>query len=216
MFHNKLLLLNNMNKISKNYDLLYSISLFLNFDDKIVLQILYKFNFIKNLDFMSKKMNLCNIDSICTECYEAYVYNQTLHLLKKFNKYYNYNDDDDYFSDVSLFIYETYMGVSNRAFLELCDSENRKIDIYKIECISKLNYSYNFYSQLKNRIDEIYEYGFSNKCLELFCCKCGLFGHNDTTIECKLYAENETIRKNEFSEVQWSLTSNDEDKIGII
>jgi hypothetical protein len=69
----------------------------------------------------------------------------------------------------------------------MCDSENKKIDIYNIQCISKLNYSDNFYSQLTNRIHEIYEYGFNNKCLELFCNKCGLFGHDTITIECKLY-----------------------------
>jgi hypothetical protein len=89
--------------------------------------------------------------------------------------------------DENEFILSTYYYIATRAFIEVLDKNNIKMDIFKIDCLFELDLDNNIFDQIYNKIDEIYIDGIEDKRLHLFCKKCGVFGHSHQSKNCVLF-----------------------------
>jgi hypothetical protein len=172
-------------------------------------------------DKKNNKKTLFNIKCICDNCYIELSCDQSFHLSSKYENFLYDNDidtesDSEYSSenenpsyfvinpyqniyeasrmrDENEFILSNYYHIAIRSFIEILDQNNITVDIYNIKCIFELDFDKNIYNQIYSKIDEIYIYGIKNKCLDIFCEKCGIFGHSNETKNCILF--NKTYEK---------------------
>ena len=92
--------------------------------------------------------------------------------------------------DENEFMLSNYYYVATRAFIEILDKNNIKMDIFKIDCLFELDLDENIFDQIYDKIDEIYIDGIEDKTLHLFCKKCGIFGHSNQSQNCILFNKN--------------------------
>jgi len=177
--------------------------------------LIINFNFFDNSYI---KKTLFDINSICTECLfeissEESLYLSSLYknfLYRGFNSdydsdcdcdcdyenyYYNYDKykniyDSCRIRDENEFILSTFYPVSNRAFIEIMDKNNIIVDIKSIDCLFELDFENNIFTEIYDKINDIYIDGIENKTLNLFCKKCGVFGHSDENKNCILFNES--------------------------
>jgi hypothetical protein len=174
---------------------------FLNFDDKISFSKLIGKNLIKNFDIFDKKYKNKDLSEylyICTECFDN-ISNDIYHTLRF--KYNNFLENDQYnlcnnihinsyiIPEQINFIYSNCYYVSVRAFLEIIDNENIVIDNNSYECVFHYELSDNIYELIYDKIQNIYESAITNNLLEVFCEKCGSFGHCSLSNKCILYSD---------------------------
>ena len=89
--------------------------------------------------------------------------------------------------DENEFILSNYYYIATRAFIEVLDKNNIKMDIFNIDCLFELDLDRNIFDQIYDKIDEIYIDGIEDKTLDLFCKKCGIFGHSHQSKNCILF-----------------------------
>lgn len=89
--------------------------------------------------------------------------------------------------DENEFILSTYYYIATRAFIEVLDKNNIKMDIFNIDCLFELDLDNNIFDEIYGKIDDIYIDGIENKRLQLFCKKCGVFGHSHQSKNCILF-----------------------------
>jgi hypothetical protein len=155
---------------------------FLNFDDKIIFSKVINKNLVKNIDIFNKKYmkkDLSEYFYICTECYNNLSDNIYHNLIHKYN---NFLSDSEFEH-----IYDNCYYITVKAFLEILDKNNIKLDIIDYECIFHLELNDKIYDKIYDRIENIYENAILNDLLEVFCKKCGNFGHCPLYEYCILY-----------------------------
>lgn len=209
-----------LQKIYDNYDILYYFSKYLNLNEKIILQSIFtNTNLIINFNFFDnfyKKKTLLDIHSICSECIFEISSEQSLYLSSLYKNFLysgfindsEYDSDSDYeeyynnydkykniydscrISDENEFILSTFYHISNRAFIEIMDKNNIIIDIKKINCLFELDFEKKIFNEIFDKINDIYIDGIENKTLNLFCKRCGVFGHSDENKNCILFNES--------------------------
>jgi hypothetical protein len=115
------------------------------------------------------------------------------------------------------FIYSNCYYIAVRAFLEILDSKNIILNnennkcilldkIHKIDmkldydsynsCIFHLELNEDTYELIYDKMQDIYENAITNNLLDIFCEKCGIFGHCSLSNKCVLY--NEYYEKQEI------------------
>ena len=184
---------------------------FLNFDDKIIFSKLINKNLVKNIDIFDKKY--CNKDLseyfyICGDCfdnlsndmYHTLTYNYKNFLL--YNSEENNDSEEEYIDNNDIiirssiikdeieFIYSNCYYIAVKAFLEILDSKNIILNIENYECIFHLELGEDIYELIYDKMQNIYENAIINNLLEIFCEKCGNFGHCSLSDNCVLYNKN--------------------------
>jgi len=177
--------------------------------------LIINFNFFDNSYI---KKTLFDTNTICSECLFEISSEQSLYLSSLYKNFLyrgfnsNYDSDCDYDSDYeeyyynydkykniydsckirdeNEFILSTFYPISNRALIEVLDKNNIKIDIFSIDCLFELDFENNIFTEIYDKINDIYIDGIENKTLNLFCKKCGVFGHSDENKNCILFNEN--------------------------
>jgi hypothetical protein len=206
-----------IHKILDMEDIFRYFSEYLNFDDKISFSKLINKNLIKNIDIFNKKYNKKNLSEffyICGDCfdnlsndmYHTLTYNYKNFLL--YNSDENDDNDDDneeeeeyinnndiiirssIIKDEIEFIYSNCYYIAVKAFLEILDSKNISLNIENYECIFHLELSEDIYELIYDKMQCIYENAIINNLLEIFCEKCGNFGHCSLSNKCVLYNKN--------------------------
>ena len=70
------------------------------------------------------------------------------------------------------------------------DKNNIVIDIKNIDCLFELDFENNIFTEIYDKINDIYIDGIENKTLNLFCKRCGVFGHSNENKNCILFNES--------------------------
>ena len=187
-----------IHKIFEISDIFRYLLEFLNFDDKIRFSKLINKNLLKNIDIFDKKYNKKDLSEyfhICGECIDNLSNDMYFTLSYKYN-------NDIIFTSFEIkenieFIYSNCYYIAVRAFLEILDNENIVLNIEKFECIFQLELNENIYNLIYDKMQYIYENAIKNNLLDVFCEKCGDFGHCSLSENCALY--NEFYRKKELN-----------------
>lgn len=209
--------MNNITNIINTNDMFLEITSYLTFEDKIIFSKSINKNCVKTYDFNSKKFQNKNIhdifnfyneeneDEFCehiselcsqftsdmSNYYDTYCgYDESDFINDKYN-----NIPDERYRKLSELFYRTYTTVYSRKIIEYIENHN----------LSILYYNYDFF-QLEDEliidtydlIIEYYKYVFDNQKINVFCNRCGLFGHHNASKECIFYNiknENKMIKK---------------------
>lgn len=199
-------------------DIFLEIISYLDFEDKVILGKSINKNCFKKYDFNSIDFRYKNIDDIFSfyneendDEYCEYICDLCCDFSNKLTNYYNdycgYDEDDfinDYYNNIK---YETHQELSNLFHSSYIKVYTRKL----IEHIENKNLSIIYYDytifELEEKLDidiynlvlDYYKYIFENEDIDIFCEKCGLFGHFNSSKECifyNVYNENNLIKEN--------------------
>jgi hypothetical protein len=157
---------------------------FLNFDDKIVFSILINKNLVKNINIFNRKYmkkDLSEYFYICTECYDNISNDMYYTLTHKYN---------NFITNEFEYIYNNCYYIAVKAFLEILDINKINLNITKFECIFHLELNSEIYDMIYDKIENIYDNAIINNLLEIFCQKCGNYGHCSLSNYCVLYNES--------------------------
>jgi len=198
-------------KIFDTYDMLYEIVQFLDFKDKIMLSKATNKTCLLKYNFMNKKFNRKNIadlfnfynfidenedaefcDYLCDLCSDF-----THSLDKYYDEYYN-DDDDEYIchdlvwimtkhDDLSELFYSSFPSICARYLSEYIENDNLPSSYYdmNIFCLEDIlkNKNISMIDIVTNKCKEAFEL----KHINLFCKKCGDFGHYESSKKCIFY-----------------------------
>lgn len=208
----------NIKDLFENNDVFLEITSYLDFEDKVILNKTIKKNCLRKYNFNSKKFRYKNMEDIFTlfsierddEICEymadlSSIFQSELNTY--YDEYYDY-DIEDYMNDY----YNTIKYCKHQELNELFYSSYISIYARKVAIhIENNNLSYDYYNydliELDEKIDinihdlviDYYKYVFDFEDLDMFCRKCGLFGHYNGSKECLFYNkynENNIIKKN--------------------
>jgi len=200
----------NMDKIIQNNDIILHISSFLSFEDKVVISKALNKNFMKTYNFIdinfenmsiSDLFNLSNKDIDDEFCeYISELCSQFTNVMSDYyDDYYGYDIDDfmnDYYNnisyerikDLSELFHNTYFSIYTRKVIEYIENNNLSIPYYDYDffTLEKSLINIDFY----DKIIEYYKYVFENEDINIFCDRCGLFGHFNASKQCIFYNVN--------------------------
>jgi hypothetical protein len=211
----------NVTNIINIHDIFYEMTSFLSFEDKIVFSKACNKNCVKTHDFNSENFEHKSIrdifnfyneetdDEFCEHMSDL-CSQFTSDMNDYYDSYYGYSEEDfmnDYYNNISFFrherlkelFYETYTTVYSRKIIEYIENNNLTIQYY----------DYDFFKledeliiDTYDLIIKYYKYVFDNENIDLFCNRCGLFGHHNASKECIFYnVENEkTIIKHDVKQ----------------
>ena len=207
----------NIHKLFNNNDMFMEITSYLDFNDKMILNKTINKNCLTKYNFNSINFRYKNIDDIFTLYNEEnddefceYMSDLSSFFSSELNKYYDefygYDIEDymnDYYNnlkyekhrDLTELFYSSYLRVYTRKVAEYIENHN----------LSIIYYDYDFFElEKKINIDihdlviNYYKYVFENEDIDLFCERCGSFGHYNASKECifyNVYNENKLIKK---------------------
>ena len=198
-------------------DMFLEITSYLTFEDRIIFSKSINKNCLRTYDFNSKEFqnntirdifNLCNEendDEFCEHICE--LSSQFIcDMSNYYDAYYGYDEvefmNDEYNNircervrELSELFHRTYTNVYSRKIIDYIENNYLYISYY----------DYDFF-QLEDELNidtygliiEYYKYVFENEDIDLFCNRCGLFGHHNASKECILYNiknENKMIKQ---------------------
>lgn len=199
-------------------DILFEITSYLSFEDRVIFSRAINKNCLRTYDFNSRKfqnksigdiLNLNNeenddefCDHICELCSQF-----TSDLSDYYDEYYGYEAEDfmnDEYNNISIIRYQnlsdlfhsTYTIVYSRKIIEYIENNNLSIqcsnyDFFQLEDELKNIYTYEL-------VIDYYKYVFENEDIDIFCDRCGLFGHHNASKDCIFYNkknENKMIKQ---------------------
>lgn len=195
--------------IIKFTDIRNNIASYLDFNDKNYLtkslHVYDEFkdiNFILNYDFFHEKYTfkkIYDIQHICNNCYTPLI----LDIIYLIGPYYNdlfslkFNDNDCYVyiydetfyyykKHVEFFVRQTHISIFLRFLFEYLENNNIHC-LYNSSCIICNNSNLKI-NEVQNNVVEYYKNVLYNKTnIDIFCDKCGKFGHNNFSKECIFY-----------------------------
>ena len=187
-------------------DVYYEITSYLSFEDKIVISKELQRNCLRTYNFNDRCFRYKNIDdlfSLYTEAidceYFDYICELQIIFKDELSDYYNkicgYTRADfayDYYNNLSRFtdsvlsdlFDETYITVYTRKIIEYFENNNLQVTLSNhtiFELEDKIGID------IHQSVIEYYKYALENKNIELFCVRCGLFGHHSASSECIFY-----------------------------
>lgn len=197
-----------LNNLFDNNDMFLEITSYLNFEDKIVLSktigknCLHKYNFndrnfrYQNIDDVFSFYNEENDDEISDYICEL-TSDFASELDKYYDEYYGYNAEDYMDDCYNNLIYEkyreltelfgdSYLTVYARKIAEYIEDKNLPVSYYKYDLV-KLEEKLGI--DINAEIIEYYKYVFVNEDIDVFCERCGLFGHYNGYKGCLFYNE---------------------------
>jgi hypothetical protein len=207
----------NITNIINTDDMFLEITSYLTFEDRVIFSKAIKKNCLRTYDFNSKKFqnrtihdifNLYNEENddefcehICELCSQF-----TCDMSDYYDEYYGYDEEDfmndeynnipfERYRELSELFHTTYTTVYSRKIIEYIENNNLSISYY----------DYDFF-QLEDELNidtydliiEYYKYVFDNEDIDVFCNRCGLFGHHNASKECIFYNiknENKMIKQ---------------------
>jgi len=175
---------------------------FLSFEDKIKIGKIFNINIIKNIDIRNNKIK--NRFTICNNCCCEYICEQHSSLNRLYKNFLEYNDSSDSDDEIhdsyknmyemarhteeSEFVCMTFSFICNRAMLEILDKNNIILkNKDNKQCVFEIDEIDNLYEEFYNKIDEIYSYGIENDYCNIFCRRCGVFGHDKVCKSCPFF-----------------------------
>lgn len=186
------------------------ITSYLQFEDKIILSKSIRKNCLRKFNFNNKDFIYNNIYDVFTN-YKGenndengeYMSNLSPCFVNELNQCY----DDDYEYNIEHYMSNTYNSMitsKDRELTQLLHKTYMKVYARKIvEYIENNNlfilsyYDYDFFElerkeniDIYNSVMEYYKYVFENELMDIFCDRCGLFGHNNTSKKCVFYNES--------------------------
>jgi len=204
--------------ILQTEDILNEITLFLSFEDKILFGKYCKKNLVKYYDFSKyNKKHISELFGIFkNDEYIDYVHGDlcsefTSDLTNSYDEYFGYDIEDfmnDFYNNIPIERYRylsdlfrsSYADVYTKKLIEYVEKyiENKKIlikydydeEVFELE--NKLNVD------IHEMVIEYYKEVFENEEIEIFCNRCGLFGHHNASKKCIFYDksfENKETKK---------------------
>jgi hypothetical protein len=186
-------------------DMRYEIVSYLSFEDKVILGKIVKKCFTK-YNFNSKQFQCKTLDSINKLCkpedddefcdyMTELCSNFTSELDTAYTNYCGYDDEDisnDYYNNISYqcyrdlqeMFYDSYMVVYLRKVIEHIENNNLCIsyennDLFELDELVELN--------IHETVLEYYKNVLEHGNIDIFCNRCGLFGHESSCKKCILY-----------------------------
>lgn len=208
----------NITNIVNTDDMLFEITSYLTFEDRVIFSKALNKNCVRTHDFNSKKFqnrtiydifNLYSKDNDDDEFFEhmCELCSQfTIDMSNYYDTYYGYDEEDfmndeynnipyERYRELSELFYATYTTVYSRKIIEYIENNNLSISYYDYDFF-QLEDELNI--DTYNLIIKYYKYVFENEDITVFCNRCGLFGHHNASKECIFYNkknENKMIKQ---------------------
>ena len=198
-------------------DMFFEITSYLTFEDRVIFSKAINKNCLRTYDFNSKEFqnsaihdifNLYNEENdddfcehLCDLCSQF-----TSDMSNYYDVYYGYDEEDfmndeynnipyERYRELNELFHRTYTTVYSRKIIEYIENNNLFISYY----------DYDFF-QLEDKLNidtyavmiKYYKHVFENEDIDLFCDRCGLFGHHSASKECIFYNiknENKMIKQ---------------------
>lgn len=196
-------------KIFDTYDMLYEIVQFLDFKDKIMLSKATNETCLLKYNFMNKNFNRKNIDDLfsfynfideneesefcdylCDLCSEF-----TYSLDKCYDEYYNIDEEYTHNSlycmtkhdDLSELFHSSFTSICARYLSEYIENNNLPSSYYDMNIFCLEDRLQNENISIIDVVTNKCKKAFETRHIDLFCKKCGDFGHHNTSKKCMFY-----------------------------
>ena len=196
----------NITHIINTDDMFFKIASYLTFENRVTCSKVFNKNCLRTYDFNSKEFEnntIHDIFNFCTEENDDDFCEYLCGLCSQFSSdmsnyydaYYGY-DQEDFMNDeynniryercreLSELFHRTYTTIYARKIIEHIENHNLSISYYDYDFF-KLEDELSI--DTYDLIIDYYKYAFENEDIDLFCNRCGLFGHHNASKECIFY-----------------------------